>query len=608
MMSLTAQPKLYLVRKGTRELLDFSGRERGISVSVTETEPTEFLLVAEERYEFQPRLWIGDAGIEPSEVRLTGILTEYRWYSRKSSFFLNHFGTSQILLELSERTGVKTFQTFVEVYARKLNAERAELLLQYLENHFDDIIQSCFSLTAQDYGADEEPNGFRHARVLMEEAERGLESLRTSLMRLRQKKRSRLVPTLSLRSWSQVSYAGEYATHWLTSHPDVLVPSPGDARAVAIGNRRYTPQVIETEELIEDTNVYENQIIHGYLLDVSTKLQEIESYYQDQLEFVEELKAPTDVPIDYQSFSVMRKKFGRTYYERLLGQCRNLQNLCRYFQHQLREVIPVQRPLRESPKLTSGFHSYPHYRSLFERIRAWYALGGLDRRLDSFLLGLRTIDKLYEFFCLFRLIAALKEIGFEVQQATNLNVPPHLDSESDSDSIVAAKNPFNKYIMSNRSSRWITLYYEPHLSAVDSDLSNLADLKHSSRKFIYRPDFVLEIKNSKEDRYIILDAKYKDPRFFGDELPEMVLKYLHGLGSVRGGFSPIDALVLLYPKQSDDLNDFWTSYHSRQHNLFSEQPAKPILGNVTLSLQNLGDGHRSSTLSNFIARLINLAP
>ena len=600
------QPKLFLIRGGSQESLSFTKRGHTVSVSITETEPVEFLLITEERYESRPLLWIGDAGIEPSEVRTTNTMIEYRWYPhRKSSFFLNHFGTSQVTLELGELSGEpRTFQTFVEVYARKLNAERAEMLLQYLEKHFDDIIQSCFSLTAQDSGADEKSDGFRHARVLMEEAENGLESLKTSLARLRQKKRSRLVPQPFLRSWSQVSYVGEYATHWLTSHPDTLVPSPGDVGTVAIGNRRYTPQVIETEELIEDTNVYENQIIHGYLLDISHKLQQIEAYYREQLDLMKELKIPTDVPIDYQSFNVMRKNFGRTYCESLLEKCRRLQSLCRYSQQQLRQVIPVQRPLRESPKLTSGFHSYPHYRTLFGRIKDWYALGGLDRRLDSFLLGLRTIDKLYEFFCLFRLIEALEKAEYTIQKATHLH--ESVQPSSEDESIMAIRNPFNKYILSNRSSRWITLYYEPNLSAANSDLSNLVDVRHSyNSKYFYRPDFVLEITVFGESRYILLDAKYKHPSSFGDELPGMVLKYLHGLGSTYGDSSSIDALILLYPKQSDSFDDSWNSYHSKQYNLFSEQPTKPVLGSVSLSLQN-SDNSKNSILSSFIAQLINL--
>ncbi len=596
-----AQPQLFIVRGGARELLKFADYEHVASVSITETEPVEFVLVDKMRYESRPRLWIGDASIEPSEVRTADVFTEYRWYPhQKPSFFLNHFGTSRIVLELHEQSGeTRTFQTFVEVYARKFNAEQVELLLQYLERHFDDIVKSCFSLTTQGSGTDQKLGGFRHARVLMEEARYGLDLLQASLVRLRQKKRSRLTPQPSLRSWSQVGYVGEYATHWLTNHLDTLVPSPGNARAVAIGNRRYTPQVIETEELVEDTDVYENQIIHGYLVDVAAKLQQIEAYYQEQLEFMWELETPTDIPIGYQSFNIIRREFGQAYCERLLTQCRALQSLCRYCQHQLQEVVPVHRPLRESPKLTSGFHSYPHYRSLFERIRAWYALGGLDRRLDRFLLGLRTIDKLYEFFCLFKLVEAVTSAGFEKQEAT------HLSSENAS--LMAIENPYDKYVFSNRNNQWATLYYEPNLSRANSDVDGLIDVKHGSyQKYPYRPDFVLECRGSNSYQYIVLDAKYKNPNSWGDELPSMALKYLHGLGSVNGGFPSTQALILLYPKQSGGAGDSWNRYHSEEYDLFSNQPAKPVLGAISLSLQDSNNVSADLTLTEIVTRLVSL--
>ena len=115
----------------------------------------------------------------------------------------------------------------------------------------------------------------------------------------------------------------------------------------------------------------------------------------------------TDIPIGYQCLGEIRKKFGRRHYEKLLAECRELQRMCRSCIHWYDAYLPVKRMIREEPKMTPGFEAYAHYRKVFDKIIQWYRIGKLSLAGDHFLYSLRTLDKLYEFYCLFQIVEAL---------------------------------------------------------------------------------------------------------------------------------------------------------------------------------------------------------
>ena len=111
------------------------------------------------------------------------------------------------------------------------------------------------------------------------------------------------------------------------------------------------------------------------------------------------------------------------------------------------------------------------------------------------------------------------------------------------------------------------------------------------------PDYIIDIHhNTKDHRYIIvLDAKYTNAEnAYGRDLKSLVMKYVHGLHLLKGGFSPVIGLYILFPE--DDAR----SFHHEHFGIMSEQPVLPVLTTHSMSPKY------SSTLNNLDMKLHNL--
>ena len=528
-------------------------------------------------------LWVQDLALIETESRQVGDFFQYSWGLPNKQLFINHFGLSIITIELSSSSTAQNYwYTCFEILATKLNASRAEGMLDYLEEKLDNVIRSCFSATHQKAIKDITLHE-RHATVLMNEIRSGLDVLTTNLPRFIERKRSRLVPELSLLPWMSVSNISEQSIDWIVDNLDSLTPSTfGSPFDVVIDDRHYDLEKIQTTVLRENTDVYENQVIRGYLENVFLVLVEIERKYGELLASIESYDYLSDISINYQSLIEIRKKFGRKHYEKLLGDCKKLQQQCQRCTYVFDKNLPVKRRVQEEPKMTPGFGGNAHYRNIFDKIVEWYRCGKLSFAGDQFLFSLRTLDKLYEFFCLFQIIEALQTRGLKLEQTNYL--------QEESNILLRTEwnvEPSNLYIFSGPNNQQVKFYYQHQINRVKSSNGiTLVDTYHrgNSDKSHWTPDFIIEMKIDNKSSFSIFDSKYTKPGLAMDHyLPELTMKYIHGIGTQYGGYSQAKALFVLCPRL--EVNDFdsYISYHEAKFDIFSTTPSIPALGGITIT-------------------------
>ena len=364
------------------------------------------------------QLWIQDMEVEDvlEEVDALHRYYSYWWQpndQKNPRLFLNHFGQSTITIIFSDpaQSGEMTLYAVIEVLARKINKERAEQMLTFLETRLEDVTRHCFSLThktAASKCATTVP-----ASVLLQEVKKQLSQFRSNLPRFRQRKRCRLLPKPFLTDPTTTNALTAHSVTWLLSHLDALIPSATPTSAsIYLNSRLFDLQQIEAEILHEDTDVYENQIIHGYVENVASTLSGLTHYYQKTLQSLNIQRYSEPIPGDYGSFDELRNRYGRKYYAKLITICEQLQQECQFCIQFIEKHLPVRRSITEMPEMTPAFLAHAHYREIFELIVDWYRLGRPNVSGDQFLYGLRTLDKLYELFCLFRTIEALSVCGW----------------------------------------------------------------------------------------------------------------------------------------------------------------------------------------------------
>ena len=570
------------------ELLLASTRQNSTSnLQILEDDDVSFLLISSKPLS-NPILWTQDVSHSVTlEERSKNGLYEYYWYQDDPPLFRNHFGYSEITIEIDEET---YRYTVIEVLARKINADNTQNILRYLEDQITGITNFCFSLTHQ--RADSDGIGSSSPQQIMQEIRSGIQNFTDAIPQFISRRRTRLISTPKLVNWDEATSFSERSIEYVLTHPDSLTPSNNKTRAIKVGRKNYMAQTIETDIIGESTDVYENRVITGYFETCAITLGKIETFYRDFMSTLEKQEEPRHVPLGYQSILNIRKHFGTRYSEKMLKECQDLQRSIVYCADFMRRNLYVTRPVFGIPQATPGFLTSTHYRRLFERIVSFYRLGALNTNGNQFLYNLRTLDKLYEFFCLYRLIESLDKIGFKLERTEYSQKPKQTPLFTDT-------QPADIYTFARNSALRLTLFYEKsYYEKKAKSLSNTIFVKQrNSRKLI--PDYFIEIYDGSSYAYLILDAKYTTPKLAKElYLPDLTMKYYHGLGTSEDTKPPCIGIFALYPRQGkDEIYHF----HKDNFNIFSNKPSLPALG--TLSVDPESD---SINLSKLLSQVISI--
>ena len=571
-----------------------------------------------------PILWISDLPKPPSVSKRINDRVLYIWhpesrgYNRYQAFFLNCFGSCRLDIEIRDagqgQTQLIELAPF-EVKARKITAQRLREMIRYLASRTDALARAAFSVTRAPLG-----QGKRKNRVtyLLKEAEEGLHLFEQQLPTLIARYCTRLVPKRVICMPGPADYFDANTAEWLLSHLDLLIPAQDENDAVAlIEDQPYTVRRLEVSELVEDSNVYENQVLHSYLTSIKTFLAEIRKEcdrIQDQA-FSGQVKSRehgTEDSSRYVSFSLEIKTSLRELFEGRKTKCGHLLEKCNYLMSILDIKIPVTKLLPGMPSLTPWIKANLHYRILFEKIIGWYQMGGIDWSDEEALAGVRSIDELYEYFCLYKLIDGLEKLGFR----------PRPDETSLTDSEFG--HPQRRYEF-EKGSIHITLYYEkeiwsPRHRSANKDATYLnvegwvwdtSRRKGKPAGFNSRrvPDYIFEITANQHQKtapgvLAIFDAKYSPPdTVFFEKLPVLVMRYVHGISRQEGGISPVISLYLLHPKEMEEgVNQTPVrSFYTEDYDIFGDKAVIPALGAAEVDPASDWD------LSVLIERIVEIA-
>jgi hypothetical protein len=567
--------------------------QSGTHCIIREDEYVSFLLRSPKKL-ISPLLSLQDDGLKPYYEDQMPMGYEYHWKSSKP-FFRNYFGTCQIVVELDQLSSrTRLLYTEVEVVATKLNAERANHLLNYLESKLPDIVRSCFSRTHHRIG--DGTTSSVDAQILLQKVKQQIEMLTEKLPLFRNKKRCRLVPKPVLVDATAANSLSENSVTWVLSHLDLLAPSMmPSTSSINIHNKLYDIQNVQADVLHEDTDVYENRVILGYLEDVEARLSQVEDLFRKALAEVETDLVVQEIPDGYVSMADIRKRYGRKYFYRLIDICAEVQEACQQCKRFWQKNLSVKRSFRGMPEMTPGFLSYAHYRSVFELIVEWYRIGNVNLSGERYLLGLRNLPKLYEFFCLYRIIHSLESKGMTITEVSRRD-----QSETFEKNIL----PDDCYTLASPNGLHLKLYYTPDIRTEAHSEDDWVDVVHKGTRenSQYSPDFFVEfISSTGKKMCIILDAKYTSQKQamrtlgedydYADELTKLTMKYIHGINLKRGGITPVSALFILHPKDfSVQYPAKFRSFHSDGYGIFSQSPVLPALGAIEVTPDENLDG------------------
>jgi len=171
---------------------------------------------------------------------------------------------------------------------------------------------------------------------------------------------------------------------------------------------------------------------------------------------------------------------------------------------------------RLNPSVTQGFRSKEDE---------------FDFNKGNVILRIKTIDKLFEYYCLHRLLQMFVMAGFdiEVENKSMKNFKYKKCYEPFVDENIA-----NTFILV-RDSQKVTLYFQPIIYS-DVFENGIELFRTTDFANTFCPDFLIKVydNNKKTNYYAILDSKYSTRKTIKDyELKDMVLNYTSQLSGIN---------------------------------------------------------------------------
>lgn len=511
-----------------------------------------------------------------------GEVWTYEWKPKSLSkwgyecFFHNYYGMAELTLatksdSIGERLVIEQFSP-IEVLAKKLNAERAEKMLDFLALHDNEALAAFFRVTRLKAGFKE---GERTVNFLIEQLERNVLLLVAELPKIYSKPIAKLTPVTKLVVLSENSMTDDTTLAWIAENCDGLYPvDDADRALLEFEGVFYSSEKILENHLKENLNIYENQVVHGFIISLmraaSELLRRLEDYPSSKVRPQQNLSG-------YLSFFSQLSRFAKTINRNKVERCRGLISTLQRLKRVFDERVPVVNPIMGTPHFTRKARYNLHYQKVFHKIIAWHRFGSPDWSVQEELFSIQSIPKLFEYYLLFLM-------------------KHHLDTES----ILGEKLELVKSPTSGKSDfeyTWgqfsVKLLYELKAWTHDHSNSDESIIINSEGWTIHKnsgelkprgqigananrcPDMLISVTGpTGEQRHLIVDAKYTtDKKAFAHYLPELTMKYLHGLHEKNSGKNLSIGLMIVNPSETCTSRHF----HHHRYSIFGASPVSPAL-------------------------------
>lgn len=338
---------------------------------------------------------------------------------------------------------------------------------------------------------------------------------------------------------------------WVAKNSHVLAETPYETSINYLG-KYYIPREVETGIRVKSYDSYENRLVLGFLGELLATAKVIFASLKSDVVTIRELEERLN-PLARKEYSLPALT--------LLRQCATREN---YFIAKLQIVVESLQRLKRRyeaalpgvkaqfsriPRRTKVFQEIKCYSGIYGLILKWLRFGDFALARENLALHSLRLDKLYEYYALFRLLCWLHDAGFEEDHDEELPI------EQASFSLVSGYYRNEKQVATLyklvRGDVRIRLYYQPVIYGDEREENGVTlhrlscrNPKSSVRRDSYwTPDFMLMVRDGRGNReWHIFDAKFSKASNLWDGYPksgtftEVISKYKTDVS----GSSPYD--------------------------------------------------------------------
>lgn len=365
-------------------------------------------------------------------------------------------------------------------------------------------------------------------------------------------------------SYENVKTISRDSFNWIVQNTDQLAKVPY-ASGIQYQGKNYLPYHIATDTNKKSWDVYENRVVLGFLytalLNAKQVYDEFDKDVLNEARIISRIQG--SVPKEYRApiitIKTLHVSFCRNLLKKLRHSIETLQQICSQYVSIF--DIPLL-PLTTFPRKTNTFCEIKPYSQIFEIIVHWLQYGEYSLEKERLILQVKTLDKLYEYYCLLRLLQLLADNGYTKNENIERPVSKHLYTSADS-SYQNERDVANTYKLI-KGDVLVTLYFQPVISAVgfENDITLFKTRKY--RKNYYTPDFVLKFSSSEHnEEYVIFDAKFSSRKNIIEHhrLDEVIQKYSCEMAVATNNCAP--RMVWIFQgRVNNNENAIWRYHNS----------------------------------------------
>lgn len=327
---------------------------------------------------------------------------------------------------------------------------------------------------------------------------------------------------------------------WISKNMDTLFEIPNKS-SIDYGGHYYIPKEIESERKIKSFDNYENRIILGFLDEVILKIRYINSKLNESSKKTTQLKEQLS-PLEHDDYSLPSLILIRQCFNRELAFTKKLNDLIiklKKIKSRYISALPgVKKGFPKTVKRTKVFQEVISYSDLFNVILKWLSFGDFTQTRENLLLHTFKLDKLHEYYSLYRILDWLSNRGFSADEEI-LNPIKNATYTEKSKYYKNDERIATIYSLSRNLTK-ICLYYQPVIYGDEREengitLHRLSPANPKSNRLFdsfWHPDFLISVCNGDDNKkWYIFDAKFSHPDKLWEGYPkegrfvESLIKY-----------------------------------------------------------------------------------
>lgn len=473
-------------------------------------------------------------------------------FGRNRRIFTHNYGFVQITLniKLENQTTMVLYSKFIPLMVVNARNNRSvERMIEYIYDHREQFLICGSQPSMYTYGLKAEGTKDLESQIQMIRDIIQVYSEMIGYFRLNA--RFKLSPIGHVDHYEKAKNVSNRMINYIVMHPEHLIRT-SVSTGIRVNKQNFIPSKTLVEENVVDYDIYENQIVLGFLRSLYMM---VASLINEITERIKQFPDKQEIERGYLLSVAVAISPTKRRLEKNKAQLNFLYASIEEIYIQYHEVLPVsERDVFALPQPSAAMISVRAYRLIYEQIVRWFQFGMYDFSGEDFILPMLRSDKIYEYYVLLKIYNYIQSKGYSFQSADPYSYKnPGFRSSRINPYGLKTLNTFR--FKDSETSTEITLYYEPIIyngknrNVGENQVGLFRNMSYSYQDgkegSYYYPDYVIKIQRSEHCKYVILDAKFsKRNTTKANYLIKLLYRYIISISTIDSEDSLLGLIIV----------------------------------------------------------------